>query len=258
MAKSIFVTGGASGLGLATCRHFHEMGWLVGLADVDRAGLDRAVAELGAERAKAFDLDVRSRPAWDAALASFAKDAGGHIDVLVNCAGAFRRIPFPDLKPGDFDLEIDVNLRGVLHGCHAVLPYMGSGKGGTIINIASNAGLYGVNLMVAYSATKGAVRALTESLDFDLAPLGIRAACIFPGVTDTPGVDKLTDPEWGSLRESVKARGVKMGKAEDLARLVAKVLETDDLHYGFAGHEESVVTVLREVRAQRRALLAKA
>jgi len=255
MSKSIFVTGGAGGLGLAMCRHFHAQGWAVGLGDVDQAGLDRALAELGPERARGFSLDVRSRPAWDAALAGFAEFAGGRIDVLVNNAGISTRVLFQDLPPGGFDQEIDINLRGVLHGCQAILPYMGRGQGGTIINVASAAGLYGTARLAVYSATKGAVRSLSEALDLDLGLIGIRVACLMPGMTDTPILDKLDDPKWGNMRKIVEARGVKIGRPEDLARRVGEMLETDELHYGFAVHDEAQVAHLNQVRAKRRGVL---
>jgi len=185
MTKAIFITGGASGIGRAVAQLFAAKGWRVGLGDVNEAGMAETIALLPAGAGSAYKLDVRDSAAWTEALSAFAPD--GRIDVLLNNAGVAYGGPLVQLTQDEIDRLIDVNFRGVLHGARAAHPYLkAAGPGACLLNTASAAALYGTGGMAVYSATKFAVRAMTEALDSEWVPDGIRVRSLMPSFIDTP------------------------------------------------------------------------
>ncbi|KAI6244286.1 SDR family oxidoreductase [Aphelenchoides fujianensis] len=161
--KSIFITGAASGIGLACAKRFAGAGWFVGLADIDKPGLAAALQAIGPANGSVHPLDVRDREGWENALGDFGREAGGKVDVLLNNAGVARFGVLEDLSDADCDIQIDVNIKGA--------------AGGRLVNIASCAGLYGSPKLAVYSATKFAVRGLSEALDIEYARHGVSVAC---------------------------------------------------------------------------------
>jgi len=183
--KAIFISGGAGGIGLATAELFAGRGWFVGLGDIDAEGLAAAKARIGGERCFTALLDVRDRADWATGLEAFAVAGGGRLDVLVNNAGIGRHAWFEDIDPETDDRVIDVNLKGVVNGAREGLPRL-KASGGTLVNIASCAGLYGVPKLAVYGATKFAVRGLSEALDAEFARHGVQVRCLAPWFIDTP------------------------------------------------------------------------
>ena len=183
--RSIFITGGASGIGLAAARRFAREGWTVGIGDIDAAGMRRAADELGCFTAP---LDVRDRAEWQAALAGFVSRAG-KLDVLLNNAGIARYGLFEEVSPDEGDLQIDINVKGVLNGVHAALPHLKANRGSRLINVASVAGIVGSPGLAVYSATKFAVRGLSEALDAEFTRHGVAVACVMPFFVETPILD---------------------------------------------------------------------
>ncbi len=155
--KSIFITGAASGIGLASAKRFAAAGWFVGLSDIDAVGLKAALAAIGPDNGATYKLDVRHREAWDNALGAFAKLTGGKLDVLLNNAGIARFGALEKLSEADCDLQVDINIKGVINGARAGLTTLKAASG-RLINVASCAGLYGSPKLAVYSATKFAVR----------------------------------------------------------------------------------------------------
>jgi NAD(P)-dependent dehydrogenase (short-subunit alcohol dehydrogenase family) len=184
--KAIFITGGGSGIGRAVAQRFAREGWLVGLADVNEAGLAETAALLPEGSAWTRRLDVRDRDQWDQALAAFAKASGGRLDVLFNNAGVAHGGPLADNEQGEIDQLIDVNFRGVVYGAQAAYPYLKATPGACLLNTASAAAIYGTAGFSVYSATKFAVRAMTEALDVEWHGDGIRVRDLMPGFIDTP------------------------------------------------------------------------
>lgn len=184
--RAIFVSGGASGIGRAVAQHFAARGWRVGLGDVNEAGMSETLASLPAGAGSAHRLDVREPEQWRGALAEFAGFAG-RIDVLFNNAGVACGGPLVEISQEEIDRLVDVNFRGVLNGARAAHPWLRKARpGSALLNTASAAALYGTGGLAVYSATKFAVRAITEALDGEWAADGIRVRSLMPGFIDTP------------------------------------------------------------------------
>jgi NADP-dependent 3-hydroxy acid dehydrogenase YdfG len=168
----VAVTGGARGIGLATARAFAAAGAHVVIGDIDLDEASASAAEIGAVAAP---LDVRD-PASFAAFVS----AAGDIDVLVNNAGVAHGATFVDTPPELRDLQLDVNLRGVVNGMAAVLPGMIDRGRGHIVNIASLAGKLATPNAAIYTATKFAVVGLTEAVRAEVQDSGVRVTAVLP------------------------------------------------------------------------------
>ncbi len=185
--RTAIVTGAGTpdGIGFATARLFVEAGAKVVLADIDGAGAKRLAAELGTA-AIGIELDVTDRGACDAAVRA-ALDAFGHVDALVNSAGIVQTRRLLEVSPGDLDAILDVNLRGTLQMCQAVVPAMMEVGAGSIVCIASVAAQRGGGLMGGphYAASKGGVLGLVKAMARELGPRRIRVNAINPGVVMT-------------------------------------------------------------------------
>lgn len=214
MNQSIFITGAAQGIGRATAERFAREGWFVGLYDVNGAAVRELAEQLGAGRAHAAAFDVTDPAAWNRALAAFWDAAGGRLDVLLNNAGIARSGPFQDIPLETHHAIVDVNLKGVINGCHRGFEYLRRTPGSRLINLASASAIYGAADLASYSATKFAVRGLTEALDLEWRELGIRVCDIWPLFVQTPMVEGLN---LGSL----KSLGVRL-TSEDVASAIWK------------------------------------
>ncbi|WP_440981503.1 SDR family NAD(P)-dependent oxidoreductase [Shinella sumterensis] len=179
------VTGASRGIGRAIAVGLAEFGYDVAILDLgaQRKALDETGAEIRAAGRKAFiyELDVTSKPEIETTVAAILSEAGG-IDVLVNNAGILKPSTLEDLSEKDWDAHFDVNAKGVLLMCQAVLPHMRSNKSGRIINIASIAGRQGVATQGHYAATKSTVITLTRVLAQEVGMDGITVNAICPGI----------------------------------------------------------------------------
>ncbi|MFC0329086.1 SDR family oxidoreductase [Paenibacillus sepulcri] len=193
--KVVAITGASSGIGEAAARLLAANGAHVVLGARRRDRLEAAVKAIRAEGGSAEyqALDVTSREQMEAFI-GFAKDKFGHVDVIVNNAGVMPLSKLEALKVDEWDRMIDVNIRGVLHGIAAGLPIMQKQGFGQFINVAS-IGAYGVVPTAAvYSATKYAVRAITDGLRQEVGN-GIRVTLVSPGVTESELADHISDEE---------------------------------------------------------------
>lgn len=182
--KVVVITGGSSGLGAETARHLVRAGAKVvlGARRLDR--LQALAEELGLGTAGIVQTDVTD-PAQVRALVAQAVDAHGRVDVMLNNAGVMPLSPLEMLRVDEWSQTIDVNIKGVLHGIAAALPYMTAQKGGQIINVSSVAGHLVSAGGVVYSASKFAVRAISEGLRKEVKPYNIRSTILSPGAVDT-------------------------------------------------------------------------
>ncbi len=231
--RSIFITGGASGIGRATARYFGDRGWFVGIADVNESGMEDTLGLIGGGFKYMHRLDVRDREAWDTALEAFATAAGGRIDVMVNNAGIGTGGPLAELDKDEIERCLDINLKGVLWGAQAVYPHLQkTAPGSCLVNIASAAGITGGSGMSVYSATKFAVRGIAESLDAEWAPEGIKCCSICPSFIETPLLDGTGNRHSNeAVRDRVKAAGLEITPVEEVAETIWKAVHGDDLHY---------------------------
>ena len=194
--KVVVITGASSGLGEATARLLSREGATVVLG-ARRADRIQALAdELNSEGGKALAVatDVTDREQVKA-LVDAAVVAYGRLDVMINNAGLMPHSPLERLKVDDWERTIDVNLKGVLYGIAAALPYMREQKAGHFINVSSVAGhKVSVNGAV-YAATKHAVLALSEGLRQEVKPYNIRTTVISPGAVATELPDSVTEAD---------------------------------------------------------------
>jgi meso-butanediol dehydrogenase / (S,S)-butanediol dehydrogenase / diacetyl reductase len=213
-APRAIITGAASGIGAAVARRLLDAGFEV-------AGFDRAVpAPADAESAPGpiawHAVDVSDEAAVAAAVA--AVEAGGAIDQLYNVAGIGSTTAAPETPVEVWDQVFAVNARGPFLTCKHVIPGMiGRGRG-SILNVASVAGLVGLRNRAAYCASKGAVIALTRALAVDHVGAGLRVNCVCPGTVDTPWVRRLVE-ESGESLDALRARQPmgRLGTAEEVA-----------------------------------------
>ncbi|VTU41136.1 putative oxidoreductase [Variovorax sp. PBS-H4] len=195
--KVAIVTGASSGLGEATARHLAARGAKLVLAARRTGRLEQLVAEIretGGE-AIAVATDVAKRADLEK-LAQATVDAFGRIDVMVNNAGVMPLSPMAKLKVDEWDRTIDVNIKGVLYGIAAVLPRMQAQGSGHIVNVASIAGLKVFTpIGTVYSATKFAVRAISEGLRVEVGNSGVRVTIVSPGAVESELKFGTTDAE---------------------------------------------------------------
>ena len=221
------VTGGASGIGLATARRLAADGYQLALADIDAAGLDRTVAELGRDAALAVPTDVRSFGACAAAVAA-AVDRFGRLDALVNCAGVWVEGPTDTMTEADWDRVVDVNLKGTFGMCRAAIPAL-EATGGCIVNVSSDAGLWGNKGAAIYCASKGGVTVLSKALAVELAERGIRVNVVCPGDVDSPMIryqaetfgDGDPDAYLAKLLEAYPQRPPRFIRPDEVAELIS-------------------------------------
>jgi NADP-dependent 3-hydroxy acid dehydrogenase YdfG len=218
--KAIFITGAASGIGLATAQRFAAAGWFVGLADIDAKGLAAALEAIGPANGMTCSLDVRHRSAWKRELAQFAKATEGRLDVLMNNAGVAKGGYLEAQTPDEVDLQVDVNLKGVLNGCQAAFDLLAATPGALVVNVASVAGVVAPPRMAVYAATKFAVRGLSEALEAEFGRIGVGVRCIMPWFIDTPLLDKARFSDNEDLRVSLRDQKVPVYPVADVAEAV--------------------------------------
>lgn len=222
--KSALITGSARGIGRAFAEAYIREGATVAIADINIERAQQTVSEIGAG-AYAVEMDVTSQASIDAAIAAVVKETGG-LDILVNNAALFDLAPIVEITRDSYDRLFSINVAGTLFTMQAAAKQMiVQGRGGKIINMASQAGRRGEALVAIYCATKAAVISLTQSAGLNLINHGINVNAIAPGVVDGEhwdGVDalfaKYENRPRGEKKKLVGAEVPfgRMGTAEDL------------------------------------------
>ncbi|MDR5804882.1 glucose 1-dehydrogenase [Caballeronia sp. LZ001] len=230
--KVVIVTGAAGGIGRALCRRFVEEDAQVVALDLDADRLTRLSEELAPLGRPILHLvtDITDLSVVEASVAR-AVERFGRIDALVNNAGWDVAKPFLETSPELWDKLIAINLKGPLNLHKAVLPHMVAADGGSVVNIASDAGRVGSSGEAVYSACKGGVIAFTKTMARECARNNIRLNVVCPGPTDTPLLQSFVgEGEYGQkvyegLKRAIPLK--RLGRPEDLEGIVA-FLASDD------------------------------
>ncbi|MBC7311123.1 MAG: L-iditol 2-dehydrogenase [Rhizobium sp.] len=222
--KSALITGSARGIGRAFAEAYVREGATVAIADIDVERAGRTAAEIG-DKAYPVRLDVTDQASIEAAIKAVEERTGG-IDILVNNAALFDLAPIVEITRESYDRLFSINVAGSLFMLQAAARSMiARGKGGKIINMASQAGRRGEALVAIYCATKAAIISITQSAGLDLIKHGINVNAIAPGVVDGEhwdGVDALFARYEGrppGEKKRLVGEAVpfgRMGRAEDL------------------------------------------
>ncbi len=236
--KTALITGAARGIGCHFAQAYVREGARVAIADIDIDRAGRAAADIG-DAAMAIEMDVTDQDSIESAVAMAGETFSG-IDILINNAAVFSAAPITEIARADYQQLFDINVAGTLFTMQSVARQMiDRGKGGKIINMASQAGRRGEPLVAVYCATKAAVISLTQSAGLNLIKHGINVNAIAPGVVDGEhwdGVDaffaKYENKAPGQKKREVGANVPfgRMGRAEDLAGM-AVFLASDEANY---------------------------
>jgi len=224
MSRVAVVTGGASGIGAAICRHLAAGGRRLGVLDVNAGAADDLAGALRAEgwHAIAAPVDVSDRGAVDEALAD-VRAALGPVEILVTSAAIAGFVPFEELTIEDWTQTMTVNLTGTFHCIQAAIPDMVAGGWGRIVTISSSAGQQGSPRQAHYSASKGGVIALTKTLAREFGSRGISVNTIAPFSVDTPMQQAAHDAGVLPPRDAVERMipAGRLGTPDDIAAACA-------------------------------------
>ncbi|GAA5785894.1 3-oxoacyl-[acyl-carrier-protein] reductase FabG [Chitiniphilus shinanonensis] len=227
--KVTIITGGASGIGLATAQKFAAEGAKVVVCDVNQAGVDQVVSELAASGATAagYLVDV-TNTAQIASMVADVKQKFGRIDVLVNNAGITADAQFVKMTEEQFDRVIDINLKGTYNCARAVIDTMVEQGSGVLLNASSVVGVYGNFGQTNYAATKFGVIGMVKTWSKELGKKGIRANAVCPGFVATPMVKAMPEKVIQAMEERVPMR--RMAQPEEIANVYA-FLASDEASY---------------------------
>jgi 2-hydroxycyclohexanecarboxyl-CoA dehydrogenase len=229
--RTALVTGGASGIGAATCRRLAAEGARVAVTDVNAEGAGEVADEIDGA---GYELDVRSDDSIRAAVQATERDLGS-IDVLVNNAGYDEWGWFTDTDPALWDRVLGVNLRGVIAVTHAVLPGMQERRRGRIVNTASEAGRVGSSGSAVYSAAKAGVIGFTKAIAIENGRYGITCNAVAPGPIETSllmaAPERLGDLGKRIVETMVGSTNLRrLGQPEEVAAAIT-FLASDDASY---------------------------
>jgi NAD(P)-dependent dehydrogenase (short-subunit alcohol dehydrogenase family) len=213
MSRSVFITGGATGIGRATALLFAQRGYFVGCYDIDDerlAVLERDIAAVGG-RGVTGHLDVTDADEMEKRLTEFHEAAGQRLDVLVNNAGLLNAGRFEEIPLEVHHREVEVNVKGVINGLHRAFPLLKTTPGAVVVNLASASAIYGQAELANYSATKFFVRAITEALNLEWAGHDIRVIDMWPLYVNTAMTKDISTGTTTSLGIRLTAQDIAEG-----------------------------------------------
>lgn len=213
-SKTAIVTGGAKGIGEATCRAFAQQGAIVYLLDIDMPNALRVAHEIGTH-CKALCCDVTDASAVTSTIDKITHDQR-RLDILVNNAGAGHIGKLDATTEEDLDRMYTINVKSIYHCTRAALPHMKKSGGGSIINLSSIVATVGIPDRFAYSASKGAVAAMTRSIAVDSLKDGIRCNSVAPARVHTPFVDAYLEKYYPDTKQDMFSQ---LSKAQPMGRM---------------------------------------
>ena len=228
--RKAIVTGGAQGIGLAIAKRLDAEGAQVALFDINEELVKKSAAELS--RGIGIRCDVSSPDSIEAAVKEAAEKMGG-LDIVVNNAGILPKSMIEDVTEKEWDLTLDINLKGAFFMSQKALPYLKESEHARIINTSSLAGrMGGFETCMAYSASKGGINAITMGMARQLAKYHINVNAVCPGTTETPITKAFSEEAMARLLTHIPLG--RLGKPEDMAAAVA-FLASDDASF-ITGH----------------------
>ncbi|WP_207389225.1 SDR family oxidoreductase [Marinobacter halodurans] len=223
MQKILLITGAGAGIGAATARRFARKGWRLGLIDIDEAAVVALNEELGGQHWHR-GLDVTDRAAVRDALQAFGEFAGGQLDLLFNCAGILRIGEFETIPAEEHRRIMEINVIALMDVTQQAFPLLKTTPGARVINMSSASALYGTPYFASYSASKFAVRGLTEALNNEWKEHDITVQDMMPPFVKTKMLTEQT------FRAPIIDRlGVNL-EPEDIAEAVWKAHQGNEVH----------------------------
>ncbi len=226
MKKSIFITGAASGIGKETALFFAEKGWFVGLYDVNENALESLAKSIGIQNCSFKRMDVANAASVNDAIDHFSKSTDGKMDLLFNCAGILHMGYFDEIDPELQKKTVEVNFLGVIQCIYSSLPLLKQTTQSRIINMNSASSVYGIPELATYSATKFALKGLTEALNIEFKRFGIHVCDIMVPYVNTPLLDR------ERKATSIDRLGIRIEPSQ-VARFVWKASRRKKTHWSF-------------------------
>lgn len=214
--KTMLITGGAAGIGLATARHFAKHGYFLGLYDIDEQALNALKSDKDFANACFGRCDVRDLDSIKAMFSDFTAQTDGKLNVLINNAGVLSSGEFADIAPEFHDAIIDINVRGFTHVAQQGFTLLRNTPNSCLVNLCSLSSVHGVPGLAVYSASKFYVNGLTQALSLEWRKHDIRVTCVKPPFVNTAMVDAVND----SLKQVLKVDT----NPEDVARTIERAI----------------------------------
>ena len=223
--KSIFITGAAGGMGSSTARLFKKNGWFVGCYDINESSLDELKSELGNEGIVYEQLDVTNKSQFEECLSNFSKNTNDTLDILFNNAGITEGGFFDEIPYENHIKIININVIGVINGIYSAASLLKNTENSLCISTSSSSGIMGMEMIATYSATKHAIKGLTESLSAEFSRFDTRVSDILPGVIDTPMISK-------EIRDHLPESGMwRLISSDEIAETVWASYHSNDIHW---------------------------
>ena len=223
--KSIFITGAAGGMGSSTARLFKKNGWVVGCDDINESSLDELKSELGNEDIVYEQLDVTKKSQFEECLSNFSKNTNDTLDILFNNAGITEGGFFDEIPYENHIKIININVIGVINGIYSAASLLKNTENSLCISTSSSSGIMGMEMIATYSATKHAIKGLTESLSAEFSRFDTRVSDILPGVIDTPMISK-------EIRDHLPESGMwRLISSDEIAETVWASYHSNDIHW---------------------------
>jgi short-subunit dehydrogenase len=231
--KSVFITGGARGIGFETARLFLSQGWYVGIFDQDQVALDVAYRTLDSDHLMSYQGDVLDAEAIRYALDHFTQKTEGRLDVLHNNVGILDVGEFEELSVAKHLQIVDVNLKGFIITTYTTLPFLKKAHGACIVNMSSASAIYGNPEITTYAATKAAIKNLTEGWNIAFKKHQIKVVDLLPIYVRTRMVD-----DYHLKYRNLKLKNVKL-TPESVAQVVWRAVHGNRIHH-YLGWETKI------------------